>query len=96
MNREAVISKLKERPILNEGSRNDDAANLAIVAYADAGGEIANSTQLMSRIQDLIEDEKIPTNDETDLIYLTDKVAILCRYLSDWYDTGDIYAYAII
>ena len=95
MNKETVLSKLKERPVLNEGSRNNDAVNLAIIAYADAGGEIANSTQLMSRIQDLIENEKIPMNDDTDLLYLTDKVATLCQYLSDWYDTGDIYSYAI-
>lgn len=96
MNREAVISKLKERPILNEGSRNNDAVNLAIVAYADAGYELISSSQLLNNIQYLIEREELHVNDGTDFEYLIEKVPVLYRYLSDWYNTGDIYAYAII
>ena len=96
MNRETVISELKKHPILNEGNRNNDAVNLAIVAYADNEGKLLTSSKLYEAIDELINKENIPTNTLMDLDYLEEKCKVLMGYLPYWYNTGDIYSYAII
>lgn len=96
MNRETVISELMKRPVLNKGSRNNDAVNLAIVVYDD-DPSIANDADLVDAIEKLIKREEL-SSDETasDWGYLEDKAPTLMEYLPQWYDTGDIYSYAII
>lgn len=94
--RERVLETIKSHPILIEGHRNDDAVNLAIVAYADHEGKLSTGSELYEAIDELICKENIPTNALMDLDYLKDKCRILMDYLPGWYNTGDIYAYAII
>lgn len=94
--REDLLEKLKSKPALVDGSRNDDAVNMAIIAYSDAEGEIDGSSKLFVKVMDLMRDEEIPTSSETDIEYLSDKCAVLMNYLPGWYRTGDIYAFAIV
>lgn len=94
--RERVLEEIKSHPILIEGHRNDDAVNLAIVAYADHEGKLSTGSELYEAIDDLISRVNIPTNALMDLDYLKDKCEVLMDYLPGWYNTGDIYAYAII
>ena len=96
MNRETVIPELKKHPILIEASRNNDAVNLAIVAYADSDGKLLTSSKLYEAIDELIGRENIPTNALMDLDYIEEKCEVLMGYLPYWYNTGDIYSYAII
>lgn len=91
-----VLETIKSHPILIEGHRNDDAVNLAIVAYADNEGKVFTGIKLYEAIDELICKENIPTNALMDLDYLKDKCKVLIGYLPGWYNTGDIYAYAII
>lgn len=94
--RERVLEEIKSSPILIEGHRNDDAVNLAIVAYADHEGKLSTGSELYIAIDELISEEDIPTNALMDLDYLKEKCGVLMDYLPGWYNTGDIYAYAII
>lgn len=94
--RERVLEEIKSGPILTKGHRNDDAVNLAIVAYADHEGGLSTDSELYTAIEELIDEENIPTNSLMDLDYLKDKCGVLMDYLPGWYNTGDIYAYAII
>ena len=94
--RERVLEEIKSSPILIEGHRNDDAVNLAIVAYADHEGGLSTDSELYEAIKELISEEDIPTNALMDLGYLKKKCWVLMDYLPGWYNTGDIYAYAII
>lgn len=91
-----VLETIKSHPILIEGHRNDDAVNLAIVAYADHEGKVFTGIKLYEVIDELICKENIPTNALMDLDYLKDKCKVLIGYLPGWYNTGDIYEYAII
>lgn len=91
-----VLETIKSHPILIEGHRNDDAVNLAIVAYADHEGGLSTGSELYEAIDDLVSRVNIPTNALMDLDYLKDKCGVLMDYLPEWYNTGDIYAYAII
>ena len=99
MNRSELIAKLSKRDLMVEGHRNDDAVNLAIIAYDDACGEIEDEHELFEAILKLIDgepelpDRHVPSFDE---YYLEDKCFTLIGYLPVWYDTGDIYSYAII
>lgn len=95
MTREEVMRDLRSGYVLIEGSRNDDAVDLAIVAYDDADGNIESADQLNELIQDLIDDEKIPISPSSDFEYLEEKCEVLMDYLHEWYATGDIYSYAI-
>lgn len=95
MNRKEIISKLKEHVLLHDGHRNDDAVNLAIVAYDDEDGDIEDHYELYEYITNLIDDEKMDVDKQTDLDYLRDKCRVLMDYLPSWYNTGDIYGYAI-
>ena len=95
MTREQIIQALRTGYVLLDGSRNDDAVNLAIVAYDDAGGKVESEEQLSELIRDLIDKEKIPVSKNSDFEYLEEKCEVLMDYLPSWYDTGDIYSYAI-
>lgn len=99
MNRSELIDHLSKRDLMVEGHRNDDAVNLAIIAYDDRGGEIRNASELFESIIELIDEEgklpnrMVPSFDED---YLYDKCHTIIGYLPVWYDTGDIYGFAII
>lgn len=96
MTREEVMKGLRSGYVLIDGCRNNDAVNLAIVAYDDADGNIESADQLNESIRDLIDEGKIPVNPGSDFEYLEEKCEVLMDYLPSWYDTGDIYSYAII
>lgn len=99
MNRAELIDKLSKQDLMVDGHRNDDAVNLAIIAYDDACGEIGDEHELFEEILKLVDkepklpDRNVPSFDED---YLMDKCLVLIGYLPVWYDTGDIYSYAII
>lgn len=96
MNAKDIIKELRGRDLLVEGSRNNDSVNLAIVAYADEDGEIYNSGELLAAIMKIIKEEKLVLrNGISDIGYLKEKCKVLMHYLPDWYNTGDIYGYAI-
>ena len=95
MTREEVLRDLRSGYVLIDGCRNNDAVDLAIVAYDDAKGQIECSDQLNDIIRDLIDDEKIPVSPGSDFEYLEEKCEVLMNYLPSWYATGDIYSYAI-
>lgn len=98
MNRADLIDRLSKRDLMVDGHRNDDAVNLAIIAYDDAGGTIQSWKSLFEAIIELIDKEpklvrSFPSFDEE---YLEDKCLTLMGYLPAWYDMGDIYDFAII
>ena len=95
MTRDEVLQELRSGYVLIDGSRNNDAVNLAIVAYDDADGQIESDDQLNDMIRDLIDEEKIPVSPGSDFEYLEEKCEVLMDYLPSWYATGDIYSYAI-
>ena len=95
MTRDEVLQELRSGYVLIDGSRNNDAVNLAIVAYDDADGQIECSDQLNDMIKELIDEEKIPVSPGSDFEYLEEKCEVLMDYLPSWYATGDIYSYAI-
>lgn len=95
MTREEVVKGLRTHYVLIDGCRNNDAVDLAIVAYDDADGNIESADQLNESIKDLIDDEKIPVSPGSDFEYLEEKCETLMDYLPSWYATGDIYSYAI-
>jgi len=94
--RERVLEEIKFRPILLKGHRNDDAVNLAIVAYADHEGKLSTGSELYEAIDELVNKENLMTSALMDIDYLKDKCDVLIGYLPGWYNTGDIYEYAII
>ena len=97
MNAKDIIKELKGRDLLVEGSRNNDSVNLAILAYADEDGDIDNGADLLTKIMRIIKEEKLILEDGvSDIGYLEKKCNTLMEYLPGWYDTGDIYNYAII
>lgn len=81
--------------VLMEGSRNDDAVNLAIVVYDDAEGNVETADQLYELVTVLIDYENMEVSKASDFEYLKDKCEVLMEYLPQWYATGDIYGYAI-
>lgn len=95
MTRDEVLQELRSGYVLIDGSRNNDAVDLAIVAYDDADGQIESDDQLNDMIRDLIDEEKIPVSPGSDFEYLEEKCEVLMDYLPSWYATGDIYSYAI-
>ena len=95
MTREEIVQALRTGYVLLDGSRNNDAVDLAIVAYDDAEGKIEHQGQLSEMIRDLIDEEKIPVSSSSDFEYLEEKCEVLMDYLPSWYATGDIYSYAI-
>lgn len=96
MNVKDIIKELKGRDLLVDGSRNNDSVNLAIVAYADEDGDIDDADDLLAVIMQIIKEENLTLKDGvSDIGYLEEKCKILMAYLPDWYNTGDIYGYAI-
>ena len=96
MSAKDIITGLKGRDLLVEGSRNNDSVNLAILAYADEDGEIDDAEDLLAVIIGIIEEEDLILKDGvSDTGYLEEKCKVLMDYLPDWYNTGDIYGYAI-
>ena len=95
MTRDEVLQELRSGYVLIDGSRNNDAVNLASVAYDDADGQIESDDQLNDMIRDLIDEEKIPVSPGSNFEYLEEKCEVLMDYLPSWYATGDIYSYAI-
>ena len=96
MNAKDIIKELKGRDLLVDGSRNNDSVNLAIVAYADEDGEIYSDEELLVAIMRIIKEEGLTLKDGvSDIGYLEKKCKVLIEYLPDWYNTGDIYSYAI-
>ena len=96
MNAKDIIAGLKGRDLLVEGSRNNDSVNLAILAYADEDGKIDDAEDLLAVIIGIIEEEGLILKDGvSDTGYLEEKCKVLMHYLPDWYNTGDIYGYAI-
>lgn len=92
-----IIKELKGRSLLVEGSRNNDSVNLAILAYADEDGDINSGTDLLATIMRIVKEEKLTLEDGvSDIGYLEEKCDTLMDYLPGWYDTGDIYNYAVI
>lgn len=96
MNTKDIIKGLRGRDLLVEGSRNNDSVNLAIVAYADEDGEVYSDEHLLAAIIRIIKEEGLSLKDGvSDIGYLEEKCKVLMHYLPDWYNTGDIYGYAI-
>lgn len=96
MNRSDIIGELKTHDLLIKGSRNDDAVNLAIVAYGD-DPSISNSAELVGAMVRLIKSEKLSVDEvASDWGYLENKASVLIDYLPRWYHVGDIYSFAII
>lgn len=91
-----VLETIKSHLILIKGHRNDDAVNLAIVAYADHEGKLSTGSELYEAIDELVTKEDLMTSAIMDLDYLKEKCGVLIGYLPRWYNTGDIYEYAII
>lgn len=93
--REELINELKDAdPILEEGNRNNDSVNLAIVAYDDAEGKIEDGLSLFNAISELIDNEGIKVKGASDFDYLRKKCGVLIHYLPRWYRTN-IYQFAI-
>ena len=96
MNAKDIIKELKGLDLLVDGSRNNDSVNLAIVAYADEDGKIDDADDLFAMIMGIIEEENLTLKDGvSDIGYLEEKCKVLMGYLPAWYNTGDIYGYAI-
>lgn len=94
MDRKELIEHLKQADLLVEGNRNNDAVNLAILAY-DMDPDIKTDIGLYTACINAAKDLHLPEGSQTDWDYMQDKCTVLIRYLPDWYNTGDIYGYAI-
>ena len=89
---EPLLRKMRGRPVITEGHRNDDCVNLAIIAWAK-NGPFMTTAQLLQGIRDTIE-EYLLDGSEVDDTYLVDKCAVLMEYLPHWAE-DDIWSYAI-
>lgn len=92
-----LLKEIEGKDLLVDGSRNNDAVNLAILAY-DEDPSISRGTDLFNAIIKMINDNPnlILVDAVSDIEYLEDKCNVLIDYLPYWYDTGAIYDYAII
>ena len=91
---EPLLRKMRGRPVIVEGTRNDDCVNLAIIAWVKRG-PFHTPGQLHQGIMDTIE-EYLLDGSEVDDTYLADKCVVLMEYLPGWADTQDIYQFAIV
>ena len=90
---EPLLRKMRGRPVITEGTRNDDCVNLAIIAWVKEGP--ANGPQnLRVKIHRVIEDYLLDGT-EIDEDYLIDKCHVLMDYLPNW-EEHDIWEYAIV
>lgn len=94
MDRKELIEYMKQADLLVEGNRNNDAVDLAILAY-DANPDMKTDIELFKACVTMAKDLHLPEGEQTDWDYMQSKCAVLIRYLPDWYNTGDIYGYAI-
>ena len=92
-----LLKEMEGRDLLIQGSRNNDAVNLAILAY-DEDPNITRGVDLFNAIIKMVNDNpNLMLEDAiSDIAYLENKCNVLIDYLPGWYDTGDIYQYAII
>lgn len=90
---EPLLRKMRGRPVITEGHRNNDCVNLAIIAWAKKG-PFRSTASLLQGIRDVI-DEYLLDGTCTDDDYLVDKCAILMEYLPRW-ARHDIWEFAII
>ena len=92
-----LLKEMEGRDLLIQGSRNNDAVNLAILAY-DEDPNITRGVDLFNAIIKMVNDNpNLMLEDAiSDIAYLENKCNVLIDYLPYWYDTGDIYQYAII
>ena len=91
---EPLLRKMRNRPVIVEGTRNDDCVNLAIIAWVK-NGPFHTPSQLLRGIETTIE-EYLLDGSEVDETYLDDKCKVLMEYLPGWADTQDIYQFAIV
>lgn len=90
---EPLLRKMRGRPVITEGTRNDDCVNLAIIAWVKKG-PFDTAGQLLQGINEVIEEYLLDGSD-MDNDYLLNKCAVLMEYLPGWADTQDIYQFAI-
>lgn len=90
---ESLLRKMRCRPVIVEGTRNDDCVNLAIIAWAKKG-PFETAGQLLQGINEVIE-EYLLDGEYTDNDYLLDKCRVLMEYLPGWAEYN-IWDYAII
>lgn len=91
---EHVLRELRHKPLLVEGSRNDDSVNLAIVAWYKHGPFPGWRNLYDSVIETA--DEYLLDMGDADLDYLEDKCRTLIEYLPKWEANGDVLDFAII
>ena len=91
---EPLLRKMRGRPVITEGTRNDDCVNLAIIAWAEHGPFHAVGP-LIDGINKVIK-ENLLDGDYVDETYLHDKCVTLMEYLPRWDSVGDVYDYAIV
>lgn len=89
---EPLLRKMRGRPVITEGHRNDDCVNLAIIAWVKKG-PFFMAHALESAIVEVI-DEYMLDGEYVDHTYLSDKCRVLMEYLPRWADDG-IWEYAI-
>lgn len=92
-----LLKEMEGRDLLVNGSRNNDAVNLAILAYEE-NPFINKGVDLFNAIMKMINENPnlIIMDGLSDIAYLESKCNVLIEYLPNWYRTGDIYQYAII
>lgn len=90
---EPLLRAMRGRPVITEGTRNNDCVNLAIIAWAKRG-PFYTTAQLFHGINEVIV-EYLLDGSETDNGYLLDKCRVLMEYLPHWAE-DDIWSYAII
>lgn len=91
--KEDLVARLKDHELMKEGSRNDDAVNLAILATIDHGvpsdvSELANNVALVCG------NYRFKFHDPWDRDDYMDRLERILPYLGGWLDDGIIY-YAI-
>lgn len=90
---EQLLRKMRGRPVITEGTRNDDCVNLAIIAWAKHG-PFGSATGLEAAINEVIE-EYMLDGEYVDYTYLSDKCRVLIEYLPRW-ARHDIWDFAIV
>lgn len=89
---EPLLRKMRGRPVIVEGTRNDDCVNLAIIAW-EKHGPYSLPSQLFLGIMRTI-DEYDLDGEYVDAVYLGEKCAVLMEYLPSWAE-DEIWDYAI-
>lgn len=89
---EPLLRKMRGRPVITEGHRNDDCVNLAIIAWVKHG-PFATPIGLLNGINQVI-GEYLLDGSYMDNAYLLDKCDVLMEYLPHWAE-DDIWDYAI-